>query len=601
MAQAQVERVTLRRPKGLTASLIARLTASPRTRSLISKALRKPIFARDIWISGKDGEFVHFSLESTSKFDKKGYRTKQMGERGTLGILGSPKGTWDDVRNKSRVGLRLQGIRVPKERVLAVAKRTYGKAVRYSPNPLLMTVMNPGKGYKKNPVDIEYDGKSKGYRVFRTNPGKRRHYRRNGMTIPLWDNPEFGSLPVDSNPLDIATGMMPLYNDNPCRGMSYCNNPGHAHNIPAAEASGFTNNIAASEAAGFSNNPEENIPASDAAGFSDNPPGALPGYYGAIFNDNPRNPLTPQELQVLRAREVANRQDARDADAYGDSYSWAEASGRAFEDKFVAEKFASNPSGLNVGDFVRNLKRVMRGSEMELDVKQLGRVVSAGQFMGDTVYTVQFFVPDGTQKTFKFFAHEVKKEPSQITFEENPVRRYRQNRYSPAQPRALQKYSRPHKGKGGMPRYGELSHLAKQPASRPGVGSARGNGVRKVKMTIANFEAYLSRSGSPDEKKRYIQAKAAYRRFHKGADPEFITRKVVDVGAGKKIIGKSFAYSMGKSPFEPYITPKGSGKGQNKAYLHEYETMPEGLTVPAGKVVIKPLDGRAKITDWIHH
>ena len=57
---------------------------------------------------------------------------------------------------------------------------------------------------------------------------------------------------------------------------------------------------------------------------------------------------------------------------------------------------------------------------------------------------------------------------------------------------------------------------------------------------------------------------------------------------------------MGKSPFEPYITPKGSGKGEHKAYLHEYETLPEGVTVPGGKVVIKPLDGQTKITDWIH-
>ncbi len=85
-----------------------------------------------------------------------------------------------------------------------------------------------------------------------------------------------------------------------------------------------------------------------------------------------------------------------------------------------------------------------------------------------------------------------------------------------------------------------------------------------------------------------MKEKIAYKKFHKGTEPQSVTRRVVDVGAGSKIIGRAFGYSMGKSPFEPYVTPTGSGKGSKTPYLHEYETMPEGITNSNGKIVIKP-------------
>lgn len=612
-------KLQIRRPNGAAEREICRLAAHPKIRVMFSAALRRPIFPKDVYISGDKGKYIHIIVSPMKNFDKRSFRMKSAGHRGTRLIVGCPKGQWNDVTERCRVGTRLHAVLIPKDRLPKLKAKLKGK--RFVSNPLLMTVMNPG--YKKNPVDVEYDAKSKGYRVYRTNPQKtmyrcgecgfktmrrrdfwkhqkktgcagpsvevplgpsrrtgRRSYRRN-MTVPLWDNPEFGSL--KTNPFDLAMQAMPLYNDNPdhCPGMRFCNNPGHEHNIPAADAAGFQNNIAASEAAGFQNNP------------------GLPGYYGAVFDQNPSNPLVQEELHELDERSGQNLKKALAARDSGDYLRSAELGGRVQEDAYVAEHFAENPS-LNIGDFVRNLKRVMKGMEIDLEAKQLGRIVSAGQFMGDTVYAVQFFMPDGTQKVFKFFAKELKREDNQLQFEENPLG-FRDNPYRPASPRALQKYIHPKNGRRGYPKYGQLNHLSKQPASRAGVGGKGVNGTRKVKIPVAKFEAWLQRAGSPHEKRQYLKAKAAYRRFHKGADPEFITRQMVDIGTGnKQKEARSFAYSMGKSPFEPYITPKGSGKGAHKAYLHEYETMPENLTTPGGKVVIKPLEGRTKITDWIH-
>lgn len=649
MTAAKRERLIIRRPKTVNERTIARLAAHPKIRAQFSAALRRPIFPKDVYISGPAGRYVHFTLASSKKFHKESFRTKNVGDKGTRIIVGCPLGQWNGI--SCRVGMKLQAVLVPKERVKEVVKRTT-RTTRFRSNPLLMTVTNPG--YKKNPVDVDYDAKSKEYKVYRTNPGR----KHSSNPVPLWDNPNFNGLKMEdnpgkhgvgwhkidtkyvtkedakyaafqlkaktghdfqshgkgvifygpgafipkfrrlaeemrkhgfrTNPFDLATASMPLYDDNPhyCDNPGYCDNPIHGNPLNTGEReeiagiaqedlekgrtfpSGsvdrgfftgravrgaqiadkyndnpFQENLTAGEMAGYQNN----LTPGEMAGFQNNPMDlAFPGYYAAAFNNNP---------------------------------------------------------GLKVGDFVRNLKRVMKGDELELDSRQLGRIVSQAQFMGDTVYTVQFFMPDGAQKTFKFFDRELKPEQTQLGMEENPIRRrrgrrtFRHNRYQPSQPKALQKYQRSSQGR--LPKYGELNTLSKQPSSRAGGGSIH-KSVKKVRIPVKQFEAWLSRSGNPDEKRRYAKAKAAYRRFHKGADPEFVTRRVVDVGAGKRVLGRSFAYSMGKSPFEPYITPKGSGKGSNKAYLHEYETLPDGLTVPGGKVVIKPLDGATKITDWIH-
>ena len=128
-------------------------------------------------------------------------------------------------------------------------------------------------------------------------------------------------------------------------------------------------------------------------------------------------------------------------------------------------------------------------------------------------------------------------------------------------------------------------------------GSTRSN---KQSVSLKKFESWLKKNGTDDEIKRYKREVTAYKKFHQGKNPTSVTRRLVDVGTGKKVTGRSFGYSMGKSPMETYITPKGSGKGDDTPYLHEYGTHPDGITTSAGKVVIKPLEGKTRITDWIH-
>lgn len=220
-AVAKRERWVLRRPKTITEKTLARLAAHPKIRTRFSAALSKPIFPKDIYISGPAGKYVHFTLLNSKKFDRNSFRMKSIGDRGTKMVVGCPAGQWNGT--SCRVGMKAQAILVPKDRVKAVVKSVTHTS-RFSSNPLLMTVMNPGPGYKKNPVDVEYEAGSKQYRVYRTNKGRSRRvtrrYKKNGMLIPLWNNPDFGKLKVESfkkNPMNIALQTMPILNDNPPR------------------------------------------------------------------------------------------------------------------------------------------------------------------------------------------------------------------------------------------------------------------------------------------------------------------------------------------------------------------------------------------------
>lgn len=670
------QKFSLRRPQTAKERNLVKFALNSTVRGMISPALKRPLTRDNVYIS--NGKYVHYVLAQPKNFEPRSFKMNPEDERGIRTVVASPKGTWDDVLGKPKNPQKLQSILVPKDKLTKMSRS-------FTENPILMTVTNPG--YKKNPVDVEYEPGSKQYRVYRTNPTKQygpskavtfkptgvrisgpkgnyvryqkispkrfdvrsfrtislgrrgtkavigcpkgkydprtktcrvgtrvqavlvpksrhRSSKAKGLRmarnpgVPLWDNPEFGSLPVGPtefarNPMDIATSMMPIYNDNPRRGYDPDDEP-----------------------------PDPYDEEDDRSEFAD------PGGGSALRAESPTNPrnlpcpkcgaenvLTPEDrMRGYQCNRCADRAEGRymenpcGSKSYCDNPSHRhnafpiETAG-LYDDNIPAHHFAYNAPipgyygaafnenpRLSVGDFVRNVKRVMKGNELELEKKSLGRISSIGQFMGDTVYTVSF-MEDGKTKTFKFFAHELAPETGPLSrFDDNKFR------YRPASPRRLQRYRH---ADNRYPKYGEVSALAKQPASRPGVGSPH-KSVRRVKIPIAKFEAWLASSGSPDEKHRYAKARAAYRRFHKGADPEYVTRRMVDVGAGKKIVARSFAYSMGKSPFEPYITPKGSGKGPHKAYLHEYETMPEGVTVPGGKVVIKPLDGQTKITDWIH-
>jgi hypothetical protein len=708
MEAAKREKFKLKRPRNSTERSLLRFALNPQVRKMVSPALNRPMKPGQVYIT--NGKYVHYVLASPKSFTAKSFRMNPPDVRGIRTVMASPPGTWDDVAEKPRSSPRLQSIMVPMANFEAM-KRSFER------NPLLMTVTNPG--YKKNPVDVEYEAGSKMYRVYRTNPGWPRHAWRchdcggvfttardvnkhqretrdskQGMhvnilefaakrpldlrsrsgikrshrtnpkdefgrklygpsraltfkpkiirlsgpkgqyahyqksspdnfdprsfrtismgvrgtkgvvgcpkgewdprrkrckvglrlqkvmvpksrlrtrarsamrlarnpAVPLWNNPVLGRIPMEENPMDVALATMPVYDDNPCS--QYCNNPEHGHGTPWPEQ----------------------------AGFGDNP-GGIPAAYAGMFNDNPENPLTSEETrEILDSSQGWEADSARHA-AGGNLNAAFEAMGRAREDVDIARKYhwSPNPGGFEVGDYVRNKSVVMKyDGTLDLEAGSMGRIEEIRRFMGDDLFLVTFYNRPGGARTFKFFAKDIAKEPNQLRFDENP--------YSPAQPRALQ---RAMPSDGRPPKYGSVNALHRQPHSRTGVqGYAKGS--RRIKIPLAKFESWLRSHGSPEEIHRYKQSVTAYKRFHKGALPEFVTRKIVDVGAGKKLLGRSFAYSMGKSPFEPYVTPRGSGKGANKAYLHEYETMPEGVTVPSGKVVIKPLEGKTHISDWIH-
>jgi hypothetical protein len=504
--------------------MIAAVTRSPKWRKKLSSALKGPIFPAAVDISGKHGEYVHFRMRTPKRFAPKSYRTISAGERGTKLRIACPKNHHHSGR--CAVGMQLQGVLVPKNRVVKVIRAFARSNKRFASNPTLMTVMNPG--YDKNPVDVQYEPKEKMYKVFRSNPKKKATKRRKKRKIRHRDN-----------------AAVPLFRNN-------------SMDVDQVSA-GYYPNQADTTSSGYFPNPMD-----IATGVSRGSIGSPGTGASAIFNNNPQhyceNPSHPY------CENPEHMEEASPADFAG---------------------YDDNPH-ISEGDYVRNKSRVTTGHEIDLEAGQLGRVEGRSRFMGDTLFHVTFYGDEGT-KSFKFFEHELTKEPTQLGdgFQSNP--------YRPRGPRALEQYgagneysmNRGHK---------EVQALHKQPVKRrsyPGGG-------KKVKIPIKKFEMWLNKNGSPDEKRRYKKELAAYKRFHKGGSPTHITRRMVDVGAGSKKIGTAFAYSMGKSPFEPYITPKGSKKGTNKPYLHEYQTMPHGLATSGGKLIMKPLDGGAKVTDWIH-
>lgn len=446
---------------------------------------------------------------------------------------------------------------VPKERVMNVARRLK-KSARYATNPVLMTVTNPPEKnvggrpgrFRGNPVDIEYSPGEKLFRVHRTNPMAGYH---SNAPVPLWNNnPRPGRRTEDDD--EGSEGPCCSMCGGPCAVLGQLGNLVHFRCVNC----GMQQSKDASECGdigqGFEENPADII--APPAIFNDNP---------GTYCENPNHPFC--------------------------------------ENPEHQSGFEDNPSRrpvFQIGERVRNKYNTMLGERIYLEKNTLGKVIGHRPFMGDVLYEVQFLTQHSGLKSGKFFAKDLSS-AEKLPFKDNPPH------YSgPALPNKLRGYAGGGGGGGrGKSAYygkkGQVDALRKQPVSRGTGRPVRPMKTRKVKIPIAQFEQWLRSHGTKEEWNRYQKEKVAYKKFHKGADPKFITRKIVDVGAGSKVIGRAFGYSMGKSPFEPYITPQGSGKGNKTPYLHEYETMPEGITNSKGKVVIKPLEGRTKITDWIHY
>jgi len=141
-----------------------------------------------------------------------------------------------------------------------------------------------------------------------------------------------------------------------------------------------------------------------------------------------------------------------------------------------------------------------------------------------------------------------------------------------------------------------MRYAARKYGRNPGIAEAPFNPGKKI--TLREFEGWLAKNGSSEEQREYARTKAAYRKFHLGADPKYVTREVMDVGTNRQISERGFGYSMGKSTHETYQTPSYSQKA-GTVYVHKWDTQPEAIVTSSGKIIMKPLKGSARVNDWL--
>lgn len=594
-------KLTLSRPNGPTEKQIAKWAIHPRIRSRLSTALRRPIFPGMVYIS-HNGRYVHIRLSSPKAFDKRSFRMKDLGQNGTRGIIGCPAGQYDPETNSCRVATKLQAVLIPKERVTALGKqinklsapkrhkryKRNGTGMSFEHNPLLMTVMNPGPeyGFKPNPVDVEYNPSEQMFKVHRSNPGA--GYHSNPMN-PLdadereWLESRAKRLREAADIDDVHTRFSSA-NENRARA-------GEDELINGALGKVV-----------FNDNPRHDEDEDSSGEF---------GYGWCKLCSGPLMSLGRSgDIVHLRCRNCSADQSrkAKPSDPTpfeNNKKHYCDNPGTCGDQ---SHGFQDNPNHhsqykYDVGDMVKNKKRLVVGGDIMLSAETSGVIIGKGKIMGKAAYEIKFSGRQGS-RTFRLFEDEIKGSGYRKNMSRK-ARKFRDNKYPPH----YKPHGAPVTGKrvvrgtpaGGefFDRKGQVTNLRKEPNARGGrVGKST---IKGRKIPIQKFMAWLRKSGTPDEWRRFMKEVAAYKKFHKGAEPKFITRKLVDVGAGKKVVARAFGYSMGKSPFEPYITPTGSGKGNKTPYLHEYETLPDGITNSTGKVVIKPLEGRTKITDWIHY
>jgi hypothetical protein len=118
------------------------------------------------------------------------------------------------------------------------------------------------------------------------------------------------------------------------------------------------------------------------------------------------------------------------------------------------------------------------------------------------------------------------------------------------------------------------------------------------KTPIKDFQNWLYAEGNPTDIKRFREAIARYKKFHLGAEPESVSRQVINIGS-KDITDRDFVFSAGKSPADLYEVPAHSGKENNRrGYIHHWGNRPETLITRDGKAIVKQLKGKARVTDW---
>jgi hypothetical protein len=135
------------------------------------------------------------------------------------------------------------------------------------------------------------------------------------------------------------------------------------------------------------------------------------------------------------------------------------------------------------------------------------------------------------------------------------------------------------------------------------------------KYSVAQIQNWVEKHGTPSMKKRFAQAMAQYRRFHKGSMPKFITYSLYKMGSHPGVSDVEFGVSEGREWMAAYQVPRTSGKWMDKAsagrYVHAHgdievdikrpvklSKLPVRFHTPDGKAVGVIPSKNVKIGEW---
>lgn len=139
------------------------------------------------------------------------------------------------------------------------------------------------------------------------------------------------------------------------------------------------------------------------------------------------------------------------------------------------------------------------------------------------------------------------------------------------------------------------------------------------KYPVQAIDRWVRAHGTTDQIRRWQQALAQYRRFHKGSPPNYVTYHVQTLGASRRITDLDFGVSEGKEWMAAYQVPRTSKKwtdgSSDGRYVHAHgesgievdvkrpvspSRLPHRFHTPDGKFVGVIPSRNVKITDWYH-
>lgn len=137
------------------------------------------------------------------------------------------------------------------------------------------------------------------------------------------------------------------------------------------------------------------------------------------------------------------------------------------------------------------------------------------------------------------------------------------------------------------------------------------------KYSVAAIARWVEANGTPSMKKRFAQALAQYKRFHKGSVPDYITYQPYKMGSHPGISDVEFGVSEGREWMAAYQVTRSSGKWVDKAsggrYVHAHgdseidvdvkkpvglKKLPMRFHTPDGKSVGVIPSRNVKIGEW---